>query len=100
MGKDTAARKHVSLAGPHVGLLPLPTHRVDDDLAGPPPGRVGGGGDRRPLLANDGEEENGGHHLFGRGELPPTPPGRRAGTTLKARSPVEASTPVCPAGPS
>src|SRR2546427_13204610 len=42
MGQHPAAREHVGLTPPHLHLLRLPAHRIDDHLAGPAGRGVGG----------------------------------------------------------
>src|SRR3989441_12038369 len=74
----------------------LPTHRVDDHLAGSPRRRIGG---RRRSL-DERDQEHGCHHWFGRVNLPPSPVTRFAVTTLKSGSAVKPCPLMCRVGSS
>ena len=95
-GQYAAASEHVGLSRPYFDLLRLSADRIDDHLARSAARGVGG---RRRLLDESGEE-HGCHHWFGRVNLPPSPVGRMAVTTLNAGSDVKPSPLMCRVGSS
>src|SRR2546425_10803391 len=82
MRQHATAGEDVRFSPAHLHLPGLPTHRIDDHLAGSPRRRIGG---RPPLLGGRGPE-HGSPHWVGRGELPPPPRPPVAAPTLKTRA--------------